>query len=61
MGINERDNKMITYHIPLESDKGRSLLLMERRFLGKQVGHRMYLSEAWFELKEFGWEENYRE
>ena len=52
---------MITYHIPLESDKGRSLLLMERRFLGKQVGHRMYLSESWFELKEFGWEEDYRE
>ena len=52
---------MITYHIPLEADKSRSLLLMERRFLGKQVGHRMYLSESWFELKEFGWEENYRE
>ena len=52
---------MITNHIPLESDKSRSLLLMERRFLGKQVGHRMYLSESWFELKEFGWEEDYRE
>ena len=46
---------MITYHTPLESEKSRSLLLIERRFLGKQVGHRMYLSESWFELKEFGW------
>ena len=52
---------MITYLIPLESDKGRSLLLMERRFLGKQVGHRMYLSEARFKLKEFGWEEDYKD
>ena len=52
---------MITYLIPLESDKSRSLLLIERRFLGKQVGHRMYLSNAWFEFKEFGWEEDYRD
>ena len=51
---------MITYHTPLESEKSRSLLLMERRFLGKQVGHRMYLSEARFKLKEFGWEEDYK-
>lgn len=52
---------MITYHIPLESEKSRSLLLMERKFLGKQVGHRMYLSESWFGLIEFGWEEDYRD
>ena len=52
---------MITYHTPLESEKSRSLLLIERRFLGKQVGHRRYLSEARFKLKEFGWEEDYRD
>mgnify|MGYP000232986097 CR=1 FL=1 len=54
-----KDDKIITYHLPLESDKSRELWLIERKLLGKQVGHRIYLSGAWYELLEFGWEEDY--
>ncbi len=56
----EKDGKIITYHIPLESDKSRELLFIEKKLLGKQVGHRIYLSGSWFELSEFDWEENFK-
>ena len=55
----EKDDKIITYHLPLESDKSRELWLIERKLLGKQVGHRIYLSGSWYELLEFGWEEDF--
>ena len=56
----EKDDKDIFYHIPLESDKSRELILIEKRMLGKQIGHRIYLSGSWYELKDFGWEEDFR-
>ena len=57
----EKENKVITYHIPLESDKRRQLWLIEKKMLGKQVGHRIYLSGSWYELLEFDWEETFKE
>lgn len=57
----EKENKVITYHIPLESDKSRQLWLIEKKMLGKQVGHRIYLSGSWYELLEFDWEEAFKE
>jgi len=56
----EKDNKIITYHIPLESDKSRTMWGIEKRMLGKQVGQRMYLTGSWYELLEFGWEEDFK-
>jgi hypothetical protein len=53
----EKSAKIAEYHIPLESDKSRTLWLIEKKMLGKQVGHRIYLSGSWYELKEFGWDE----
>ena len=35
--------------------------LIEKKMLGKQVGHRIYLSGSWFELLEYGWDEDYKE
>lgn len=52
----EKEDKDVFYHIPIESDKSRQLNLLEKRMLGKQVGHRIYLSGSWYELKDFGWE-----
>lgn len=57
----EKENKMVTYHIPIESDKSRQLWLIEKKMLGKQVGHRVYLSGSWFELIEFGWDDDFKE
>ena len=57
----EKDDKDLFYHIPLESDKSRQLWLIEKKMLGKQVGHRIYLSGSWYELLEFGWEEDFKE
>ena len=57
----EKENKILTYHIPLESDKSRTMWGIEERMLGKKVGHRMFLASSWYELIEFGWEENFRE
>jgi len=57
----EKENEVIIYHIPLESDKSRQLWLIEKRMLGKQVGHRIYLCGSWYELLEFDWEDNYIE
>jgi hypothetical protein len=56
----EKSNETVEYHVPLESDNSRNLWLIERKMLGKQVGHRIYLSGSWYELKEFGWEEDYK-
>lgn len=57
----EKENKVLTYHIPLESDKSRKLWGIEKRMLGKQEGHRIYLTGSWYELLEFGWEEDFNE
>jgi len=57
----DKDNQDFVYHIPLESDKSRQMWLIEKKMLGKQVGHRIYLSGSWFELKDFGWEEDFEE
>lgn len=57
----EKDSKIICYHIPLENDKSRQLWLIEKKMLGKQVGHRIYISGSWYELREFGWEEDFKE
>lgn len=57
----EKENKIIIYHIPLEDDKRRNLWKIEERMLGKQVGHRIYLAGSWYELIEFGWEEEFKE
>lgn len=56
----EKVDKMVTYHIPIESDKSRQLWLIEKKMLGKQVGHRVYLSGSWFELIEFGWDDDFK-
>lgn len=56
----EKENKTITYHIPLESDKSRKLWLIEKKMLGKQVGHRIYIGGSWYELSEFDWEESFK-
>ena len=56
----EMDESNLVYHIPLESDKSRQIWQIEKRMLGKQVGHRIYLSGSWFELIEYGWEEDYK-
>lgn len=53
----EKDNKDLTYHLPLESDKSRDLWLIEKKMLGKQIGHRIYLGGSWYELTDFGWDE----
>lgn len=52
-----KDEAVVDYHIPLESDKSKSLLLIEKKMLGKQEGHKLYLSGSWYELIEFGWDE----
>lgn len=57
----EKDGKDVFYHIPLERDKSRELFLIEKKMLGKQVGHRIYLSGSWYELKDYGWEEDFKE
>ena len=57
----DKDNQDLVYHIPLESDKSRQMWLIEKKMLGKQVGHRIYLSGSWYELIEYGWEEDYKE
>lgn len=57
----EKENKILTYHIPLESDKSRTMWGIESKMLGKQIGHRMYLAGNWYELIEFGWEESFKE
>lgn len=55
----EKNNKVLTYHIPLVSDTSRNLWGIEKRMLGKQVGHRIYHAGSWYELFEIGWEEDY--
>ena len=57
----DKDNQDLVYHIPLESDKSRQMWLIEKKMLGKQVGHRIYLGGSWYELIEYGWEEDYKE
>lgn len=57
----EKENKILTYHIPFESDKSRTMWGIEERMLGKKVGYRMFLASSWYELIEFGWEEDFRE
>ncbi len=57
----EKDNEYLVYHIPLESDKSSQMWLIEKKMLGKQMGHRIYLSGSWFELTEYGWEEDYKD
>lgn len=57
----EKNHEELVYHIPLESDNSRKMWGIEERMLGKKVGHRIYLSGAWFELLEYGWDEDYKE
>lgn len=52
----EISNEDITYHIPLESDKSRQLWLIEKKMLGKQIGHRIFISGSWYTLIEFDWD-----
>lgn len=47
----EKGSKMLSYHIPLENEKSRQLWLIEKKMLGKQVGHRIYICGSWYELK----------
>ena len=57
----EKDDVCVVYHIQLEDEKKKDMLLIEKKMLGKQIGHRIYLSGSWFELIEFGWEDDYEE
>ncbi len=52
----EKDDSMVTYHIPLERELDRNLYLIEKRMMGKTEGFRIYLAGSWYEVTEYGWD-----
>ena len=52
----EKDDSMVTYHIPLERELDRNLFLIEKRMMGKREGFRIYLAGSWYEIVEYGWD-----
>lgn len=55
--LNERDDKIITCHIPLKQDKTRKLFPIEEKLLGQSVGFRMFLQGKYFSVLDFGRDE----
>ena len=55
--LNERDNKVITYHIPLKDDKSRKRLPIETKVMGQNIGYRMYMSGKYYQILDFGRDE----
>lgn len=56
--LNERDDKVITYHLPLKNDKITKWFIIMEKMMGQNVGYRMFLSGRFYRVLEFGRDEN---
>ena len=56
--LNERDDKVIIYHLPLKNDKTTKWFIIMEKMMGQNVGYRMFLSGRFYRVLEFGRDEN---
>lgn len=52
--LNEDDDKVITYHLPLKDDKKREWYTIMKRMMGQNVGYRIFLAGKYYRVLEFG-------
>ena len=52
--LNEQDDEILTYHIPLKDDKSRKWFGIEEKMMGQNVGFRLFLSGRHFRVLSFG-------
>ena len=52
--LNEKENKELTYHLPLKGDKTKKWYPIEIKMMGQKVGFKMFLSGKYYRVLEFG-------
>ena len=52
--LNEKENKEITYHIPLKNDKSKKWFGIEEKLMGRVIGYRIYISGGYYRVLDFG-------